>query len=127
LTDILTATGFDMNKSIEYTPDTSFELLHSVRRYVKETVQEQIPVSVHGRDVYYSVNNLGGGDFVVYVYNPSFERWNGSLVLKEHEFTIEEVKGPWSSGSSQAGNSISLASNDMAVFKLSTIREGVEV
>lgn len=120
LTDDMTAPGFDMNHSLDYRPDPPFELLHSVQRYIKEQVMALLPVTIEGGDIYYSINALDNGNYIVCLYNPGTERWTGKINLKDKKGQLKQIKGPWSGGEMLNDSLVSLKGNETAVFALSS-------
>ena len=118
LTDDLTVPGFDKIERLEYHPDTKFELLHCVERYLRGCVEDCVPVQVDVPDVYYAVNDIGGGRYVVCLYNPGHHVRKGALYLHGNIPEITEVTGPWSKDKSVTSNIVILQGNQTVVLEL---------
>ena len=119
LTDDLTAPGLDKNRKLDYTPDPQFELLHSVQRYVSQSVSNLLPVRVAGPGVYYAINKIGSDRFIVCLYNPGHEPWTGSVALRDGPGVLKETHGPWCGASSVDGQAMTLKGNGTAVLEVS--------
>ncbi len=121
LTDQLIAVGFDKDRSLDVRMEPPFELLHSVERYLKEVVSQKIPVEIEGRQgLYYSVNLLSNASFLVCLYNPGSEVWQGKVSLKKTGGKIREISGPWRDNPALQRSEIVLRGNETAVFILSS-------
>lgn len=117
LTNDMTAPAFDQIPYLTYKPDPPLELLHCVQRYVKSCVGEHVPVEVSGK-VYWSVNDLADGRFVVCLYNPGHDDWSGLIRSKLGDEILEEVDGPWVGAAYVEGSKVRLPGNSTAVFML---------
>ena len=118
LTDDMTAPGFDMLHELDYHPDPPFELLHSVKRYIKEEVDMHIPVEINRGDIYYSINSMDNNKHLVCLYNPGTEKWTGEVKAKNKGACLEQINGPWSGGDMLSDSLVSLKGNATAVFIL---------
>ena len=118
LTNELTAPGFDMNHNLDFTPDPPFELLHVVQRYIRQVVQEQMPVRLAGEGVYFAVNELTQGEWLVGLYNPGFEPWSGEVILGQGVPMVEGLLAPWGEGPQLDGTRLQLAPNTTGLLRV---------